>query len=345
MTINIEDVKSINDFVEKVRTINDHSIDNLPQFTKPCIITSPTFVHESIANEQIMINLYDNLYNMYTGYILTALRLESAVSGSKTVRDILSGVSSNQMISSYEDLNGIHKRFISGSIEEKTQFIEYRGKERFPTGRIIEVELSPSNPETKKEKLSVNLFIQLTPRFITDHVLEQFLATKIDLGIKKRWFQYKAEEITFWKDFVFQIDRLNKLSKSLSEDNSNSLREMLRNHNKSVFQRLLKFIALNKSHNVSNKIFIVEENKMKKYCNNIGLRIDKFPDRQKMFNRLYGMIIVLINPMYNNVTMYVNSFNTPVQLTYNQLKNSSFSDKLSLMDVMNAMSQNKMPSF
>lgn len=342
------DVSNLSEIIETARELNEYRIDNLPEFVKPCLISSPTFVHESILHETILPDIYSNLYNIYTGYVLTALRLNQVVSGSRTVRDIMSTVSTQSNLKSYEELSTIINNFknsVSVEASSKPEFIESRGKDKFPTGRIIAVDLSAENEYNEKLNISINMMIQLHTRIVTDAVLEEFISSKTSLAFKKRWLQFKADEITFWKDFVFQFDKLDKLSKALKEDSSGSLGEMLRGHNRSMFQRLLKFATINKSHNIANKIFIVDANKFKKFCHSNGLNIERLSDRQKLFESLFGMFIVLVDPMYNLITIYANSFNSPTQMTYAQCKNNSSSEKVSLVEVMEMFSQNKMPSF
>lgn len=337
------DSTSFNDYVELARTINQYSADSLPAFIKPCIINSPVFIHDDILEEPIISAIYSNLYNMYTGYILTALHLNSAISSTRTVRDILEPVSTNTNVAmkSYEEITDIVNNF-AGISTEASQFVEQRAKVVFPTGRIIETTIAGDDP---KVSVTVNLFVQLSPRVVPGSVLSEFVSLKASLSTKRRWLQWKADEISFWKDFVFQIDKLSKLKKALKEDKSGSLGEMLRGHHKSVFNRILKFTTILKSNNIANKIFIADSKKFDKYCNSVGLRIKRYADRQKLFESLFGMFIVLVDPMYNLVTIYVNSFDNPIQLTYNQCKDNATSDKVSLTDMMNVLSQNKMPSF
>lgn len=79
--------------IEAVQNIEDTTSMSLFQYTKRAVINSRVFIERSLANEEILTPLMLNTMNLYTGLIMTATSMNSMVTDSRRVRDMMSVVS------------------------------------------------------------------------------------------------------------------------------------------------------------------------------------------------------------------------------------------------------------
>lgn len=331
---------NLTDLIERYADYKDASSLSLPQFTKPFNITSPTFVQSSIFDDPIIPSIYANLYNLYSGYILMAIRLNDSVASGKKIRDVISAVSTEE----YEDYEDILKNFKTDiAVETRGDTIIVEPKNvAMPTGRMLEVTLIGND---RKEDVKINLLVLLNTRVVKDSVMDQLVNYKTSGNIQRRWYGYKAGEISFWKDFVFQLDRFKRLEKAMKYDKDHVFRDFISGANKRIPSKLGNIFTDNRKHNILNNIFIFDQAKFRKYVNSAGLKITSYTHRQRLMVSLGTMLIVLVDPLHNCVTIYINGFESPIELSYDQCKDNSKSDKVSITEIMQEMTKGKLPSF
>jgi hypothetical protein len=176
--------------------------------------------------------------------------------------------------------------------------------------------------------------------------MEQFITLNIDKDIYKRWLQWKAGEIKFFKDFIFEVDMLNKRKEALKRDTTGDLLAMLEKTKTAISERWMKllFIKPNKQ-NIANTINIFDKYTFNKITNNSGYNFKRYSDRQKYFSRSYAMSVIVVDQDHNMVDMYWNGLENRGEYTFNQLQSASKKDTLNLMAAMSQMSQNKPITF
>ena len=216
------------------------------------------------------------------------------------------------------------------------------------TGRQIEVTFSTGTGG----KISVMLNVKFNPRFIPEKVVEVILGQEVSqeyssASLSKRWLQYRAGEISFIKDFVFGIDRLNRRATALKKDTDHALADIFRHKSKSSFKRMLNLSGSqkNRSYNLANSILMIEDETATRCSRKDGFNFNNFKDRQKLFDNTYNLFIVLVDNRYSRVNIYTNGIEQSGTYSFNDLKASASSDKMSLKDMMEYMSKGQMPKF
>jgi len=244
---------------------------------------------------------------------------------------------------------------------QQSKIIENKDKQAFPSGKLVEVTFN--NPEDPKQTFTTNIFVQLLSRSIPSEIMEQFIALNFKPALKQRWLQYKVDEIRFWKDFVLQLDILEKRRDAMKKDKSGDLLDMLRAKQNAITKHLSRFIRalhftsifdddtndllrkIPDRHNIANSILIYEKGSFDRYCHDSHLDFKRFNDRQKFFNASYSMIVVVMDTMYNDITMYFNSFEAFAKYSFSQMADSASRDTMNLVTVMKQMSQGQAPRF
>lgn len=359
-------VSDFNDAINTINRLQDYASSSLPQFTKPALIESPVFIDDAIAGEKVLDDLIRGIYNIYIGYILTALHLNQPVSDNRTIRDMTSVVSthgylnkSNEEYVGNESLSleliGAHDdpKLVDDPKENPLNTLNSSGRKEMhqyeppknvslPSGRIIE--LFFANPTTGKD-FSLKVFMKLNPRFIQSSLVDYIVDANFRLPFMRRLLQLQAGEIKFFRDFVFQVDSVEKRAKALKNDRDNSLKDLFSHQTKSFFKRILKTFGMNHSQNIFNSILILEENNFMRIAHNKGLNFKDSNQRQKFFDATTSLFIVLVDPQYGLIKMYTNGIDQVGEYTFNAFKSATSGDKMSVAEIMQMMEQSKMPKF
>lgn len=366
MSITSEIGDSINGIIKLVDAFHETKSVSLPEYTKKAIVASRAYIDANVADDPILGDVFKVLQNVYVGYILTALQMNQYVANNRTVREMLSTIATESWEEDYIGIESIGTDFAAtfqakGSVPNKPTMIENKDKVAFPSGRIIAIDFN--NPSDPKQRFTANIFVQLLPRILPSEVMEQITQLNITTSLYKRWLQYKVGEINFWSDFVFQMDILKKRRDAIKKDRTGELGEVLRRQGNALSKRLLKLVRavtftdifysgdkaaiekLPNSQNIANSILVYDKSSFKRYLHSGGLNFKKHNDRQKFFAKAYAMVIVLIDPVYNTVTMYFNGIDAECEYTYNQMADSAKRDTMNIVTMMKQLSQGQSPRF
>lgn len=462
---------------------SDHSV-SLFKYARRAILTSRVYIEENLSTDEILSPLMQNIMNLYVGLILTALGLDRAISGSKTIRDKIDLVGTEsfkiekvqELVAAVEDYFGFSPKMASATVKDtastttvdekvgrnttKTsnrnsdtnefndtitgKIIDTQGKEvPLPCGRLIQIDLdtgslitnetsnsqererarssrqagssksektyieeyevtkkyldgteepsvNPSdtdrttivkeyNPQdrdkpaydSKKEetlgisrsnetyssnktstKLTLNLFLQLSPMFINSSVARQFVGLNFQASRAIRWQQVKAGEISFFKDFLLGCDIVRKRNKAILADKTGALRDMVAKQQSAVVKHWEKEASnavmgsdFDKRANIANTILIFEKHSFDQACSATGLKWNNEANRQRFFDRTYAMMLCIVDPMYGKVEMYYNGLPAFSVWKYDQVKRNAKSEQIDLGAIMKNYAANMAPKF
>jgi len=364
--------QSIVETASIITTALQNSSTSLPQFTRPTLIESPNFIEESLLEEPVVNDIIKNLYNVYIGYILSALQMNETVVGNRTVRDMLSPVSTGMAaLEGFNDIDQLiagfdpsvqklsAKEALALPASKTTQKANTIQSANVPShdkqhsmpissGRNVEVKF---NTGKDSPPISVMVQVRLNPRVVPTNVVEYIINQEFDRNIANRWLQYRSGEIRFFRDFVFGVDKLVRYAKALKSDESHALTEIMyhrKMNNANLLKRLMnafKKIGGSSSYNLANSVMILDEETVSRNAKKAGFNFDKLTDRRRFFDTTYNLFIVLVDTRFSRATIYTNGLDQSASYSFNELKASASSDKMSIKDIMEYLSKNQMPKF
>ena len=353
---------SFNDVIDTINRVNDAKAVSLPQFTRPAIIESPNFMQASLVEEPIVNDIIKNLYNIYIGYILVALQMNDLVVGNRRVRDVLGTVSTGSILTnsteSFVDRSVLTNGLTAGC-ESLDDFNKAKGHQVTGGGRIAEISHKDAAPiasgrqievkfatENGKEPITVMINVKFNTRLIPDQLVEQIIGMNFDLSLSKRYLQMQAGEISFVKDFILNLDKLERREKALKLDKGNIIKDIFRHQNHASFRQLFKLaVSNNHSYNLANSVLMLDDATATKYAKKVGFNFDNVRDRARFFASTYNLFIVLVDSQYSRVTLYINGIDQSASFSFNELKSSSSSDKMGLKEIMEYLNKSQMPKF
>lgn len=345
----IEDAGSIVELVDYISKASRRTEASLSGYTKKTNIISRVYLEESLTREDITIPLMGTLNQLYITWVLTALNLDRTIAGGKTVREVFGVVSSENyndpitLVSHNFKDEDWDKQITSYSIEAADPLVELeKDSQRFAAGRLIEIEFAIG------EKMSIKayLYVQLIPYVITTDIAQGFFSANFTPSFMTRWKQYKAGEISFWKDFVFAADLIKNHKETLKNDTDGVLYDML-SHQRNALAKWF-FGMFSNNHNSANAIIVVDISTFRKVCNEAHIDFKNASVRQSFFRKTFTTALVVVDTMYGSVEMYFNGIDTKGTYTFdmiNKVGAKGAKDSVDMKDLMKSFSQGMSPKF
>jgi len=249
------EIGTLVDLIQTVHGRVSGHIVSLPEYTKGTNVVSRLYIEEDLANEEIILPIISTLNQLYTGYILTALQLNQYVANSKTVRDILKLVATEEYI---EVVDVAKESFGELNLDESIVSTEASvidldpSSQRLMSGRVIELDLNVQTENNESARLKITLYVQLIPYLLKPEVVAGFIGLNFSPSLLRRYTQFKTGNIGAL-DFMFARDLVTDYRKAMKADKSGILHDMLDKQNNSLTKSLLGLVGLSpQNHNLAH---------------------------------------------------------------------------------------------
>lgn len=363
---------SFGGLVNAIQNIEDSTSMSLFQYTRRSIINSRVYIDHTLAEEDILTPTLQNILNLYTGLILTAMNMNQYIQGTKKVRDSMSVVATesfqeampaSKLMQSYffssktddiafDTLNPFVDRSTTEAAENSAGYSGSKTNNKdmsqgmdvpLPSGRIIQIDFNNGGHGTT---FTVNLLLNLQPRFIPVEVIKEFVTVNFKPSLHQRWLQMTAGEIKFISDFLLGNDLRRQRLKALKKDKTGALQQMIDRKENSLSNYWLKLLQVApEKQNIANTILIYEKRTFDRACTDSGVNFKTYGSRQKFFNNTMSMMVVVIDTMYNKVTMYYHGIADPSIFTFEQMKKNAKTEATDILAMMKNYAQGMAPKF
>ena len=212
-----------------------------------------------------------------------------------------------------------------------------------PSGRILNIPMLTDG----KSSFNLQLLIQLFPFFIETDVAQEFINLNFTPSFWRRFTQFQAGEISFFKDFIFSCDLREKRMKALIKDKTGGLADMINKQKNAVASHWMNFLRKpgTEKINIASTILILNRNSVDKTLNKSGIDLKSISNRKRFFENSYCMMLVLVDQMYNEVTIYYNGIEAVSTFKYEQIKRESKKESTDLVSIMKSYAQGLAPKF
>lgn len=339
-------IESIGKLIATLNDLKDREINSLTKFNNKYLISSRVYIEDTIAEDPVIPALVKMANQMFASQVLVALSLDNLVVGGKTAKQMISAVSTEQfetIVDLAEDLFGKDNVQIA-SVEESKQSEELKEKIRqlnvaakgdadkvdashLFTGRMMELKIGDkSNPAT------LYFFVQLFPYILPKVVVEAFIGNNTIPSKELRKAQLHAGEISFFKDYLFCRDLVNKRRKALKADKNGILREIEDFRMQSAKKSMANFkpgAIVNR--NAASTITIVRKSTIEKLCTELGINLSNYEHRQRIFDNTFGLMMYVYDPDYDIIDLYMNGVQARGE--YKSAMVQSAAKKDDLMDI------------
>jgi len=232
-----------------------------------------------------------------------------------------------------------------GNTQVTGKIVSLSGDPHIPSGKLLEITLV--NPENPNASVTLNLMIQLAPYIVPQQISVEFLVKDAIPTMYQRFLMWKTGEISFWRDFVAMGDVVDRRNRLRRMDPTGVIDSVLNKQAKSrqrVFGNINRDKA-EKARNIANSVLIFNRETVQRAKADFGFDLSNSSAREKYFATSFAMIIVVVDPLYNQVTFYYNGLDDTATFSFDQMAPPSKGGGLDLVSVMNALNQGRAPRF
>jgi hypothetical protein len=202
--------------------------------------------------------------------------------------------------------------------EVSTRSVAYSENRIGPMGETIEITITSP---TTGHSIKVPIFIQIQPTFVPPDTAPRLIDMSLGATIWRRLTQWRAGEIRFLKDFILGCDLAARNRVILKDPRaSEALRQFLSTANAKtradVANSWHKAAGHAGTSNLANSILVFSEDTVRRAQAESGINLHDKTERERYFNTAYAILIAIIDPRHQRVTIYVNGVEGEINSSY-----------------------------
>lgn len=188
-----------------------------------------------------------------------------------------------------------------------------KAADQLSVGKTLEVEF---NSQGERRTIVVNARLQT--QLATSDALANILSIgSIDNSVKERYHKWRAGDLEMVKDLILCRDIFVNHRKALINDNTGYYAQA-RAANKA--NKISAILSQNPSVANYSTIFIISQDTVNKLQRETGYKLDNFQQREKIFGKTFAMMIAVVEPKWQDVTIYHHSINRPTTVSFKDMK-------------------------
>lgn len=196
-------------------------------------------------------------------------------------------------------------------------------------GKVIEVTIS-ENDQTARIPVTIRLRVTSMP----SGVLAETLAVGgVDVTAKSRYKAWRAGELRFWGDIVLAQDRIDAHRNAIRKDDSGYYAAVHKRAGKNLAAEIM---GAGPSVGTASSIIVITEQTKKDLERKIGGRLSDYKTRQNIFINTYSMLMAVVDPEWETVTIYHRGIEMPTELTAKYIQTSSKGNGPDVAEILKA---------
>jgi hypothetical protein len=212
-----------------------------------------------------------------------------------------------------------------------------------PMGELFEVKLT--NPNGNGNSITVPIFIQMQPTVIPDNIAPRFIDMGVPQSVWQRWTMMRAGELHWFHDFLLHRDMARRAQSMMKDPVKakvyNDYLRTVAKKNKYAMADASDNLNAKMSSNLANSVMIFSEDTLMQAKVDSGIDLHNPDDRRRYFRNTYTMILVVVDPLHQRVTIYFNGLDGEVNSSYSDFRpNAKDFNPQEFMAAMQAFSTN-----
>ena len=358
-------LSTVMDTYAKAQAVGSHlKTSSLVSATSVARVEPIVIVDKDCLFLEYLPDILQSTQSIFVGYWLQALSLITNV-GDVNVGRVLDKLNPNRKV----DTSGFLNTIVSAGIgKESLTYASESMKYKLPTiameakgdkgdkdsaiakvdnvaelanlsiGKLINVTIK-NNGQEAVIPISFRLMVNTLPPASCVQLLSQ---GSVDLSFSERWFKWRAGRISFIKDLVFCQDLIREQKRTLMTDKDGVYSEIAKRAKNS---KLASFFSKNPSLAEASNIVVISEETAMQLRVKHNLNLDNFKDRQKIFDKTYAMILVVIDRNYERVNMYHYGISASTSVGLRDIKIANKGSGPNIMEVLAAFKGGNAPVF
>lgn len=204
-------------------------------------------------------------------------------------------------------------------------------------GNVLDVHI-----ESEGHKAVIPITVRLLPTVIRSDVLVHILSkNERDLSIIERFHELRSGQIKFWRDLVLCQDLIDEHKATLMKDKSGQYQEILKRRQKN---REAAYRSGKQSVADASNIVVMSTSSSVRFEAACGGRLKDFRTRERVFNETYLMLMIVIDPEWEQATIYHRGIALPTMVSIKAMKKASNKNGIDIGEVLKAYQLGSNPS-
>lgn len=204
-------------------------------------------------------------------------------------------------------------------------------------GKLLSVEVTDGN-----NKGTVNVSVNLgTSSIPSDRLIDLLSTGSEDNSAKERYHGWKSGRLEAIKDMIFCEDLISAHRKNLMKDHDNLYSSMLERQSKN---RLAAVFSANPSIAQASNIVIISAETAARLERQINGKLKDFHTRQKLFDKTYIMIFIVVEKDWGRATFYSKGIEHGSTVSQREMDASNKSGGPNVSDILRAYSLGQNPT-
>lgn len=366
-------ITTINDIVAGARTAKARlTPGSLTSIASVARVEPLTIVDNDCINLPYITDVLQSLQSIFSGYYLQAISVITDV-GNVSVIKLLDRLNPNRKVDMEPFVNSVASA-VSGPAKENYQLatesyrwglptlknkvaLEYvterdedtviTGRDTIKTvgelanlsvGKLLEVTIRSQNQEMKIP-IAIRLIVNDLDRA---NIMNLLSAGSINTSFIERYYKWRAGRIEFFRDLVLCQDLIKEHKRILMKDQDGVYSEIIRRANNN---KIAAVMSKSSSLAAASNLYVISEQTAAELHARHGINIDNFNSRQKMFEKISGMIIVVIDREYERINFFHRDMRLPSSVGIADMKVANKNTGLNINDILNAYKKGETPIF
>lgn len=205
-------------------------------------------------------------------------------------------------------------------------------------GKLLEVSVK-SDGQSATFPVQVRLMVNTMRPDLMAHTLS--LGSKAT-GIKERYHQWRSGQLKFWRDLVLAQDMISEHRKNLLNDESGFYKNQSK---RSSNNKLSGLLSMNPSIGTASSMIVMTTDTAKDLERSARGRLKDAKTREKIFSETLSMMMFVIDPDWEQVTIYHQSIDEATEVSVRELQRANKrGGGPDIMEILNAFRQAKSPT-
>lgn len=226
---------------------------------------------------------------------------------------------------------------VTGSKLDRENIKQITEVSNLSVGKLLNVEITQD-----KHTAVIPVSIRLIVSAIGSDNLTQILSVgSKDTSVKERYHGWRSGQLEFIKDTILCQDLIDSHRKALMGDKSGVYQQTLDRNKRNKLSAILSGAP---SIATASNLMVMTTDTARAVEAAGGGRLKDFKFRQNMFKNTYIMLMVVIDPSFEQVTIYTRDIEMPVTVSVKEIKNSNKSGGPDVAEILKAYQLGHSPS-
>jgi len=306
---------------------------SLIEFTKSTRVEPIVMLEGSLREQPFITDVLQTLTSLFSAYYLQAVALTTTVNGVdvlrtldrlSTERDVgknfLKGIGSEAYAHGLPNYDTKTvgtvsvESLVSNEDSKQTGFGGLTDVPNLAIGKLLEVTIGVG-----KDSVTIPMAVRLNVKTVNADSLVHILTLGVkDNSAKARFHRWRSGELDFIRDLILCQDLIDAKRKGMIEDKTGIIERQARRDEKNKFSALFSGES---SINAASGLVVISAATAKKIEGELSTKLSKFRKREELFREAFIMLMVVIDPEWERVTIYHRSIEDETELSLKDLKN------------------------